>query len=115
MTTETRQRDLLEAEAIEKSITHYRMVVRTTQSTLENDRFYNDSLAALDKSIAELTRQREALVHARENAPQIIADARAKISELAEKARRRRAQRDVERIIELQREINGLQREEATP
>ncbi len=85
----------------------YRSTIQTTRTTLENDRFYEQSRANLIRVIAKTQRDLAALDDARTNGPSIIRQAQSECKRLVQKIKILKHQKQIEALRALKAEINA--------
>lgn len=98
-----------DAKEIEGRIAALNQVVRTTRTTMTNDRLFNDACEAHRKAIELHTRQLAELERVRSNGPEIIATTEADIARLRKRLRLVKRKAELKKLAALTAKIEELQ------
>lgn len=93
---------------LENMIQGYLNLIRTTRSNIENPAFVERQLASYQAVIDKHVKLRDELIATRDNAEQIIIDAKQRVRELKQQLLRLKRKRDIERLLALQAQVNAL-------
>ena len=98
-----------EIKAVDGRINAYKNQIQVTRTNLTNTEFVERSIKKLEDSIAVMQKQVEALRASIENGPAIIDECKAQIQHLVKKRKLLLHKRDIDKMIELQAQLNRLQ------